>query len=58
MDFIYSLRAHPNTPGDYTNKDRSLRVRQVKVVGDFAVTYWFDAPVNIVMVVEVQPADR
>ena len=58
MDFIYSLRAHPETPVDFTDKDASLRERQIKIVGDYAITYWLDAPVRIVMVVDVRPADR
>ena len=40
MDFIYSLRERPETRGDFTDKDASLRERQIKIVGDYAVTYW------------------
>ena len=57
MDFIYSLRKHPDTPGDFTDKDASLRERQIKIVGDYAVTFWLDA-VRIVMVVDVRLADK
>jgi hypothetical protein len=58
MEFIQSLREHPGTRGDFTDKDASLRERQIKVVGDYAITYWLDAPVKIVMVVDIRPADR
>lgn len=58
MDFIRSLRERPETTGDFTDKDSSLRVRQIKIVGDFAITYWLDAPVRIVMVVDVRRADQ
>ena len=58
MDFIYSLREHPDARGDFTGKDASLRERQIKIVGDYAVTFWPDAPVRIVMVVDVRPADE
>ena len=58
MDFIYGLRKHPDTRGDFTDKDASLRERQIKIVGDYAITFWLDAPVRIVMVVDVGPADR
>ena len=58
LAFIYSLREKPNTRGDFTDKDGSLRERQIKIIGDYAITFWFDAPVQIVMVVDVQPADR
>ena len=54
MDFIYSLRDSPYTPGDFSDKDASLRMRQVKVIGD----YWVDSPVKAVMVVDVRRADR
>ena len=55
---IYSLRDYPYTAGDFTDKDASLRTRQIKLVGDYAVTYWVDSPVNAVMVVDVRRADR
>jgi mRNA-degrading endonuclease RelE of RelBE toxin-antitoxin system len=58
MDFIRSLRERPETPGDFTDKDSSLRVRQIKIVGDFAITYWLDAPVRTVMIVDVRPANQ
>ena len=58
MDFIYGLRDRPRTEGDYTDKDASLRVRQIKIVGDYAITYWLDDPVKSVMIVDVRPADR
>lgn len=46
MDFIRTLREHPRTEGDYTDKDTSLRVRQIKIIGDYAITYWLDDPVK------------
>jgi hypothetical protein len=58
MDFIYGLREQPDTRGDFTDKDASLRERQIKVVGDYAITFWLDAPVKIVMVVDISPADK
>jgi len=58
MDFISNLREHPRTEGDYSDKDASLRIRQIKIVGDYAITYWLDDPVRIVMIVDVRPADR
>lgn len=58
LDFIRWLREHPDTPGDFTDKDASQRVREIKIIGDFAITFWLDAPVRIVMIVDVSPADR
>jgi len=58
MAFVYSLREHPDTPGDFVDKDVSLRERQIKIIGDYAITYWLDAPVHRVMVVDIHPADK
>lgn len=58
MNFIRSLREQPETRGDFTDQDSSLRQRQIKIIGDYAITYWLDAPVKIVMVVDVRLADR
>ena len=58
MEFIYSLCDSPYTAGDFSDKEASLRMRQVKVIGDYAITYWVDSPVKAVMVVDVRRADR
>jgi len=58
MEFIRHLREHPDACGDFTDKDASLRERQIKIIGDYAITFWLDAPVHIVMVVDVRPADK
>ena len=58
LDFIYGLRDAPETRGDFTDKDASLRERQIKIIGDYAVTFWLDAPVRTVMVVDVRLADK
>jgi hypothetical protein len=58
MKFIRLLGAKPHAPGDFTDRDESLRTRQIKIVGRYAVTYWVDEPVRAVMVVSVRAADR
>lgn len=58
MSFVRSLAERPHTPGDFTDQDATLRTRQIKIVGHYAITYWVDDPVKAVMVVAVQPADR
>jgi hypothetical protein len=58
MDFVRSLADQPHAPGDFTDIDESQRTRQIKIIGNYAVTYWADEPVRIVMVVGVRPADR
>jgi len=57
MDFISSLHDHPHTRGDFTDRDASQRNREVKVIGDYAITYWVDSPVKAVMIVDVRRAD-
>ncbi len=58
MNFIRWLGDNPHAPGDFTERDESLRTRQIKIVGRYAVMYWVDDPVKAVMVVGVQPARR
>ena len=58
MEFIQSLTEHPETSGDFTDKDSSLPERQIKVIGDYAITFWQDAPVKAIMVVDVRLADK
>jgi len=58
MSFIRWLSDNPHTAGDFTDQDESLRTRQIKIVGRYAVTYWVDEPVKAVMVVSVRAADR
>ena len=57
MEFVRSLADRPETAGDYCDQDDSLRVRQIKIVGRYAITYWVDHPVRAVMVVGAQRAD-
>jgi mRNA-degrading endonuclease RelE of RelBE toxin-antitoxin system len=57
LQFIHGLRDDPQIPGDFTDKDASLRTREVKIIGDYAITYWVDDPVKAVMVVDIRPAD-
>jgi hypothetical protein len=57
MKFIYGLRDQPQNKGDYTDKDASLQIRQIKIIGDYAITYWLDDAVKSVMVVDVRLAD-
>jgi hypothetical protein len=38
MKFIYGLRDRPRTKGDDSDKDASLQIRQIKIIGNYAVT--------------------
>jgi anti-sigma factor RsiW len=57
MDFVLSLGAEPSTEGDYTEKDETLRIRQVKIISDYAITYWADHAVKTVMIADIRRAD-
>lgn len=46
MKFIHSLRDRPRVKGDYTDTDASLQIRQIKIIGDYAITYWLDDAVK------------
>lgn len=58
MNFVRLLASEPQTLGDFLNRDESQRLRQVKIVGDYSVTYWVDEPVKTVMIVAVKYVDR
>lgn len=58
MEFIRSLSNNPFTHGDFTDTDNVLHTQQIKVVGDFAITYWVDDPVKTVMIVDIRSADK
>ena len=56
MDFIRSLQRNPFVEGDYVDHDSAGRLRQIKIVGNHAVTYWADNVAKIVMIVDLCPA--
>ena len=58
LDFVSSLHERPATPGDYVERDGDGRTQQIKIVGDYAVTYWPDDAVKTVMVTSIRKADR
>jgi hypothetical protein len=57
LRFVRSLAEDPFTDGDFSEKDESLRSLQIKIVGDYAITYWVDHPVKCVMIVDICVAD-
>lgn len=58
LRFIQSLGGNPSAEGDYTDQDETLRSRQIKIVGDYVITYWVDHPAKTVMVVDISLADQ
>ena len=58
LRFIQSLAENPFTEGDFTDKDESLLQRQIKIIGDYAITYRADHPAKSVLVMDISPADQ
>ena len=58
LSFLEALANNPDRPGDYTERDNSGRSVQIKIVGDYALTYWVDHPVKEVKVTKIEKADR
>ena len=58
LKFLESLSNDPNKRGDYEERDHVGRQVQIKIVGDFALTYWADHPVKEIKVIRIEKADR
>ena len=58
LGFVRLLAQYPDTSGDFVDKDDTLRTRQIKIIGDYAITYWVDHAVKAVIIVSVRAADR
>jgi len=56
--FIDSLTGDPFQDGDYAEKDETERGIEVKVIGQYAITFWADHAVDEVKVVDIRRADR
>ena len=52
--FLESLAEYPNTLGGYQGHDDVGRPVQIKIVGDYALTYWADHPVKEVKVTRIE----
>jgi hypothetical protein len=58
LSFLEALANDPDRPGDYTERDDAGRSVQIKIVGDFALTYWADHAVKEIKVTKIEKADR
>ncbi len=56
--FIDLLANDPFQVGDYTERDESDRQIEIKVIGQYAITFWSDHAVKEVKVVDIRRADR
>jgi hypothetical protein len=58
FQFLESLANEPSRSGDYTERDDAGRSVQIKIVVDFALTYWADHAAKEVKVTKIEKADR
>jgi hypothetical protein len=57
LSFFEYLTNNPECAGDYTDCDDVGRLVQIKILGDYAVTYWADHAVKEVKVTKIEKAD-
>ncbi len=55
--FIDSLEENPFQEGDYTDRDETDRPIHVKVIAQYAVSFWSDHAVSEVEIVDIRRAD-
>ena len=56
--FIDSLAADPSQNGDYFEQDTTHRKIEIKVSGQYAITYWADHSAKEVKIIDLRRADR
>lgn len=56
--YLDSLASNPFSEGDYAVKDSSGREIQIKVIGEYAVTFWTDHAVKEIKIIDIRSADR
>jgi hypothetical protein len=57
LAFLHRLNANPYTEGDYIESDETGRPGQIKVIRQYALTYWSDHAVCEVKVTKIERAD-
>ncbi len=58
LNFIEYLATNPFDEGDYSERDRTGRNCQVRILGKYAVYYWPDHVEKEVRIVDLIDADR
>lgn len=56
--YIDSLATNPFSEADYAMEDASGREIHIKILGQYAVTFWADHAVKEVKVIDIRQADR
>ena len=57
LGFMDKLRNNPQLAGDFVESDDTDRALQVKLHGQFLITFWADHAVQELRIVEIEPAD-
>ena len=58
LSFLESLADNPWKRGDYEERDDVGHPIQIKIIGDYALTFWADHAVKEVKVTRLEKADR
>jgi hypothetical protein len=58
LRFLRDLAAKPQSSGDFTDRDQSQRTLQIKVIGNFSLTWWVDDAARAIMIVAIGSADH
>lgn len=56
LSFIRRVAADPYLIGDFKDSDDTGRPLEVKLIGQYAITYWADHAVREIKVINVEPA--
>lgn len=57
MEFVRSLASNPFARGDFSQRDASGRIVEVKLIGRYAITWWADHAACEVKVTHIKPAN-
>jgi len=58
LKFIEALADNPWKPGDYEEQDDAGHPVHIKIIGDYALTFWADHAVKEIKVIRVEKADH
>ena len=58
FDFIDQLGMNPNITGDYPEVDDTERLIEIKIIGQFAMSFWIDHAAKEIKIVDIRRADR
>lgn len=56
--FLRELKLEPETLEGYSEPDDTDRSIQIKILGRYAIHYWYDSPVREIKIIGLSSADR